>query len=77
MTKFIPWAAYVQDENGNHHTWEQTELFEKLQEQTTENPDQLDMESAIETMEVQKRYTYPFNELYFVNSLTFGKRLQY
>jgi hypothetical protein len=23
LTKFIPWAAYVQDEHGNHQTWKQ------------------------------------------------------
>ncbi len=60
LTKFIPWAAYVQDENGNHHTWEQAEVFKKLQEQSTENPDQLDMETAIEIMESAKEIHLPF-----------------
>ena len=60
LTKFIPWAAYVQDENGKHQTWEQAELFEKLQEQTTDNPDQLDMETAIEIMESAKEIYLPF-----------------
>ncbi len=60
LTKFIPWAAYVQDENGNHHTWEQAEVFEKLQEQSTENPDQLDLETAIEIMESAEEIYLPF-----------------
>ncbi|MCU7940428.1 MAG: hypothetical protein KZQ64_07685 [gamma proteobacterium symbiont of Bathyaustriella thionipta] len=60
LTKFIPWAAYVQDENGNHQTWEQAEVFEKLQEQSTENPDQLDMETAIDIMERATEIHLPF-----------------
>ncbi|MCU7819265.1 MAG: hypothetical protein KZQ57_10480 [gamma proteobacterium symbiont of Lucinoma myriamae] len=60
LTKFIPWAAYVQDEQGNHHTWEQAELFEKLMEQSTENPDQLDLETAIEIMESAQEIYLPF-----------------
>lgn len=46
-SKFIPWAAYLQDDKGNKQTWDQSELFEKLMEQSTENPDQIDLESAI------------------------------
>lgn len=60
LTKFIPWAAYVQDEHGNHQTWEQAEVFEKLQEQSTENPDQLDMETAIDIMERATEIHLPF-----------------
>jgi len=60
LTKFIPWAAYVQDENGDHQTWEQAELFEKLQEQSTDNPDQIDMESAIDIMESATEIHLPF-----------------
>ncbi|MDX2506846.1 MAG: hypothetical protein QNL62_20550 [Gammaproteobacteria bacterium] len=60
LTKFIPWAAYVQDEKGNHHTWEQAEVYEKLQEQSSENPDQVDLETAIEIMESAKEIRLPF-----------------
>lgn len=60
LTKFIPWAAYVQDEHGNKHTWEQRELFEKLKEQSTENPAQINLEAAIEVMERTKEITLPF-----------------
>ena len=60
LTKFIPWAAYVQDENGNHQTWEQAELYEQLQAQSSENPDQIDLETAIEIMEKAKEIQLPF-----------------
>ncbi len=60
LTKFIPWAAYVQDEKGNHQTWEQAELYEKLLEQPTVNPDQVNLETAIEIMEKAKEIQLPF-----------------
>jgi len=60
LTKFIPWAAYVQDEHGNHQTWEQAELYEQLQAQSSENPDQVDLETAIEIMEKAKEIQLPF-----------------
>jgi hypothetical protein len=60
LTKFIPWAAYVQDEQGNHQTWEQAELYEQLQAQSTENPDQIDLETAIEIMESAQEIRLPF-----------------
>ena len=60
LTKFIPWAAYVQNENGEHHTWEQEEIFNKLEEQSMENPDQVDLETVIEIMESEKEIQLPF-----------------
>jgi hypothetical protein len=51
LTKFIPWAAYFQDIDGSHVTYEQEELWSLLQEQSTENPDQIDLDAAIEVME--------------------------
>ena len=60
LTKFIPWAAYVQDENGNYQTWEQAKLYEQLQAQSTKNPDQVDLETAIEMMERAKEIRLPF-----------------
>ncbi len=50
LTKFVPWAAYVQDSDGYYYTLEQQELVETLLQQSTENPEQIDMEMAIETM---------------------------
>ena len=60
LTKFIPWAAYVQNENGEHYTLEQDEIFSKLQQQSTENPDQVDLETVIEIMESEKEIQLPF-----------------
>lgn len=60
LTKFIPWAAFVQDENGNQQTWEQAELFEKLKEQSSENPNQINLEEAIELMQGFKEIKLPF-----------------
>jgi hypothetical protein len=51
LTKFISWAAYVQDEFGNHQAWEQAEPYSQRQAQATKNPDQVDLEMAIEFME--------------------------
>jgi hypothetical protein len=60
LTKFIPWAAYVQDEQGNHETWEQAELYQRLMEQPTENPDQENLEKAIEDMRQVQEIKLPF-----------------
>ena len=60
LTKFIPWAAYVQDTDGNHCTWEQAELYEKLKAQSTSNPDRVDLESAITVMESAEEIRLPF-----------------
>lgn len=51
LTKFVPWAAYIQTEDDRQFTLEQDELLEKLREQSTENPDQIDLEKAIDIME--------------------------
>ena len=50
LTKFVPWAAYCQDRDGSYSTLEQHELMQALQQQSTENPDQIDLEQAIQTM---------------------------
>ena len=60
LTKFIPWAAYFHDEQGLSHTWEQGELFEKLKNQPTENPEQVDLESAINIMQQTEEIRLPF-----------------
>ncbi len=60
LTKFIPWAAFYQDKNNNHETWEQAEVFKRLSEQSTENPDQVDLEKAIENMRSEKEIRLPF-----------------
>ncbi len=57
LTKFVPWAAYVQERGGTGRTLEQQDLMEHLREQSTENPDQIDLEAAIHTMERVKEVT--------------------
>ena len=50
LTKCVPWAAYIQDNNGNHYTLEQAELTARLNEQSTGNPEQINLEDAIQEM---------------------------
>ncbi len=54
LTKFVPWAAYVQKSDGTQYTLEQAELMAALMEQSEENPDQTDLEAAIHQMELHK-----------------------
>ena len=50
LTKFVPWAAYVQDRDGFYYTLEQQELVQLLGQQSTDNDDQIDLEDAIQVM---------------------------
>ncbi len=50
LTKFVPWAAYIQDSDGYYFTLEQEELVQTLQQQSVDNPDQIDLENAIQMM---------------------------
>ena len=50
LTKHVPWAAYVQDRDGYYFTLEQQELVQTLEQQSADNPDEIDLESAIATM---------------------------
>ena len=50
LTKCIPWAAYIQDADGKARTVEQDEIVEMLMQQSDENPDQIDLEAAIQQM---------------------------
>lgn len=50
LTKFVPWAAYVQDRDSFYYTLEQAELVETLMQQSTDNPDQIDLDQVIELM---------------------------
>ncbi len=51
LTKFVPWAAYVQTADGLQCLLEQQELFDTLEQQSSENPDSIDLEDAIRAME--------------------------
>lgn len=50
LTKFVPWAAYIQDRDGSYSTLEQRELVQALEQQSTDNLDQIDLEAAIQIM---------------------------
>jgi len=51
LTKFVPWAAYIQHEDGEGYTLEQDELYAALQQQSAENPYKIDLTEAIHKME--------------------------
>lgn len=51
LTKFVPWAAYIQNESGDGYTLEQDELFAVLSEQSENNPHKIDLTAAIHEME--------------------------
>ena len=50
LTRFIPWAAYIQKRDGTYRTLEQREVMAELGQQSTDNPDQIDLEDAIQAM---------------------------
>ena len=54
LTKFVPWAAYIQKSDGTSYTLEQDELMTVLMEQSDDNPDQTDLEAAIHQMEIHE-----------------------
>ena len=53
LTKFVPWAAYIQNEQGEGYTLEQQELSALLKQQSTENPHKIDLTEAIHKMEAE------------------------
>jgi len=54
LTKFIPWAAYVQLKTGESYLLEQDDLFDRLDASSDVNPDQLDFDAAINLMEQEE-----------------------
>lgn len=54
LTKFVPWAAYIQERDGSHKTVEQNELVKLLKQQSTENINEIDLEKAIKVMSEAK-----------------------
>ena len=59
LTKFVPWAAYVQMPDGEHYILEQDELYSQLEAQSPENPDQTDLENAIQLMSEAQEVRVP------------------
>ena len=51
LTKFVPWAAYIQKTDGSHFILEQQELFDTLKEIDVHNDRQIDLEKEIQVME--------------------------
>ena len=50
LTKYVPWAAYIQDESGDGYTLEQDDLFKALDGQSMDNPHKIDLTEAIGNM---------------------------
>lgn len=50
LTKFVPWAAFLQHEDGTREILEQDELLERLGGASAVNADQINLEQAIDTM---------------------------
>ncbi len=61
LTKFIPWAAYVQQSDGNHFILEQKELFDTLMTFDSHNKEKIDLEEAIKIMEETEEVQISFD----------------
>ncbi|MCB1760993.1 MAG: hypothetical protein KDI68_14575 [Gammaproteobacteria bacterium] len=61
LTKFIPWAAYLQTADGGHRILEQQALYEALMSSDSENPNKIDLEEAIRVMEQSKEVSISFD----------------
>lgn len=48
ITKFIPWAAYFKAHDGTHFALGQQALYEALAQQSNENPNQMNLEQALD-----------------------------
>ena len=53
-TLYVPWAAYVQPRTGEPYILEQAELVERLLAQSTDNPDQINLDQVIQQMGEEK-----------------------
>jgi hypothetical protein len=50
MTKFVPWAAFFRDRQGEKLILEQAELVDRLRQQDRQNPDEIELDTAIRNM---------------------------
>ncbi len=50
LTTFVPWAAFIQDQNGHRTLLEQEEITARLYKESPDNPDAIDLERAIQHM---------------------------
>ncbi len=53
-TLFVPWAAYVQPRGGEPYILEQADLVAQLLAQSSDNPDQINLDDAIQKMGEEK-----------------------
>ena len=53
LTKYVPWAAFIQDESGNSYILEQDDLFHTLMRQSTDNPHKIDLSEEIGSMKLE------------------------
>jgi hypothetical protein len=51
LTKYVPWAAYIQTEDKKQFTLEQKEIAGALNRQSVVNPDRIELSKAIQAME--------------------------
>ena len=51
LTKFIPWAAYIQTRQGKQMIFEQRQISEALSSQSSSNPERIELSKAIRIME--------------------------
>ncbi len=63
----MPSAAYVQTADGEQSLLEQRELFDILEQQSSENSDSIDLEDAIRAMEVAQ--SVPFHASAHINKV--------
>lgn len=47
LSEFVPWAAYIQNSNGEHHILEQDELYQALMECSDKNENQVNLDSMM------------------------------
>ena len=59
LTKFVPWAAYVQLRDGSSQLLEQDALFETLQQQSASNSAQMSFDAAILAMAEAESVSLP------------------
>lgn len=63
LTKFVPWAAYVQKSDGTQFVMEQQELYETLFKFEMTNDREIDLEKEIGIMEHTKEVQISYDFL--------------
>jgi hypothetical protein len=58
LTTFVPWAAYIKEPNGHGYVMEQEEVVNILRKQNDTNPDEINLENAIQKMKATKQLVF-------------------